>query len=305
MGQSAEIQGIIAALAPVLRSEARLVGGERAAVFVSLVASRAATRAGAPLVAARYWRAERPDVGADRRGEWPGEWIDITPEPRATPDAGPDAAVTGQSRLAARLAEAARPAVDRLAAMVLGTGLSSFSLTVRLAGDAASGARPEVVRAAVEGFDVVEATATWSWQNRFRDPEPAALAIALVMTGLAAADEGIDRDAMVPHDVRSGEALRDAARSGHRADDPHAATEKGIERALRPCLALDGVDADHVRRRHAAWLRGMRRATGRPEFDESASERSVVSLRTAGEPFVRDDGGHPQPSRRRPLAAAE
>ncbi len=313
MGQAAEIQGIIAALAPVLRAEARIVGEDRAAPFVTLAASRAATRAGGPLVAAFYGRSDAPDGSGDATATC----VDVTPEPGSTPGTGSNAEPTGRNRRAARLAEAARPAVDRLAAMVLGTGLSSFSLTVRLAEDAAAAPRLEVVRATVEGFDVVEATAAWSWQNRFRDSEPAALAIALVMQALASADDGVDRDAMVPHDIRpdaDGDAAGDADGAAHRPDGPRTARETGIERALRPCLVIEGIDANHVLRRHAAWLRGMRQATGRDAFAEAACGRAVVTLRPAGEAAPRtdadlrlpaEDADHPQPSRHRPLAAAE
>jgi hypothetical protein len=253
MGQAAEIQGIVAALEPVLRV-ARSAGygtdpvqDLRVSVWV-----QGAGAAGAALVFTA--------------GDGASGHVDITP---AEHDDGPVAA----------LAEAVRPAVDRIEAMALGTGLAAFALTVRHMPDRDGAPRLEVARAVVEGFDVVEATETWSWQNRFREPEAAALAIALVMSALAEADAGIDLGAMTPFDIHLPDAARNGAETWRHGHELRAAPSlTGIERALQRGLAIDAADADHARRRFAAWLRGMQRATARPEFHEDRAAAASVSL---------------------------
>jgi hypothetical protein len=261
MAQAAEIQGIVAALEPVLRA-ARSAGygidpvqDLRVSVWV-----QGAGAAGAALVFTA-------DDGASGH-------VDITP---AEHDDGPVAA----------LAEAVRPAVARLEAMALGTGLAAFALTVRHVADRDGAPRLEVARAVVEGFDVVEATETWSWQNRFREPEAAALAIALVMSALAEADAGTDLGAMTPLYIHLPDAPRIGAETWDRRDERvavHGST--GIERALQRGIEVAAADMDHARRRFAAWLRGMRRATGRPEFHEDRAAAAVVSPSWSGAEIV-------------------
>jgi hypothetical protein len=275
MGQAAEILGIVAALEPVLRV-ARAAGYGTDPIDDLRVAAWTSRSGGG---AALNFTPEEDDACGFVRID-PGEQHE-----------GPLAA----------LAAAVRPALDRLEAMALGTGLAAFELTVRHTPDRDGAVRLEVAHAVVEGFDVVEATETWNWQNRFREPEAAALAVALVMSALAEADAGIDRDSMEAFDIHLPDAhLPDAPRSGaeirrRQHEFLRGPRPTGVERALQPSLTVDAADADHARRRYAAWLRGMRRATGRPEFGEARAASAVVSPAWPGLVITRVDRDFPYP----------
>jgi hypothetical protein len=288
MGQAAEIQGIVAALEPVLR------------------VARAAGYGTDPIDDLRV------AVWTSRSGG--GAALNFTPEEDdACGFVWIEPGEQHEGPLAA-LAAAVRPALDRLEAMALGTGLAAFELCVRHVPERDGTLRLEVACAHVEGLVVVEATGTWSWQNRFCEPEAAALAIALVMSALAEADAGTDREAMEAFDIHLPAAPRSGPEIRRRPLDLlDAGRLTGIERALQPSLRVDAADADHARRRYAAWLRGMRRATGRPEFSEARAASAVVSpalpewvvTRVDRHPVRLDLDSPPAPLHPIPLSAAE
>jgi hypothetical protein len=288
VGQAAEIQGIFAALEPVLRAARSNGYGEAAGQDLRVSAWVRRGAAGAALL-----------LGPD---EDPSGFVDITP-------------ADDREGAVATLAETVRPALARLDALARGTGLGSLRLIVRHGRGRDGAERLEVAQALVEGVVAVEATETWSWQNRFREPDAAALAIALVMSAFAEADAGFDLDMTSVLDVRLSDARQRDPEARERHDARTAArAPTDIERALREHLEIEAVDEGHARRRVGAWLRGMRRATGRPEFDEDLAAAAVVSKPWWGASDVRvwrhirpfPDGAADEPAgaaRGRPVAA--